>query len=74
MNVYVASAVNQLFRFDAKNRVLSPHTPTDFLQAGTAAIGSRMAAYAALDGTDKYDVILLQSHLSTVSQELIALV
>jgi hypothetical protein len=74
MNVYVASAVNQMFRFDAKNRVLSPHTPTDFLQAGTATLGSRMAAYAALDGTDKYDVILLQSHLSTVSQELIALV
>ena len=74
MNIYVASAVNQLFRFDAKNRVLSPHTPTDFLQSGVAAVGSRMAAYAALDGTDKYDVILLQSHLSTVSQELIALV
>ncbi len=74
MNVYVASAVNQLYRFDVKNRVLSPHTATDFLQAGTAAIGSRMAAYAAIDGTDKYDVILLQSHLSTVSQELIALV
>jgi len=74
MNIYVASAVNQLYRFDAKNRVLSPHTPTDFLQAGTAALGGRMAAYAALDGTDKYDVVLLQSHLSTVSQELIALV
>jgi hypothetical protein len=74
MNIYVASAVNQIYRFDVKNRVLSPHTPTDFLQGGTGAIGSRMAAYAALDGTDKYDVILLQSHLSTVSQELIALV
>jgi hypothetical protein len=33
-----------------------------------------MAAYAAIDGTDKYDVVLLQSHLSTVSQELIVLV
>jgi hypothetical protein len=74
MNIYVASAVNQLYRFDAKNRVLSPHTPTDFLQSGTATLGSRMAAYAAIDGTDKYDVILLQAHLSTVSQELIALV
>ena len=66
--------MNQIFRFDVKNRVLSPYTPTDFLQSGTAALGSRMAAYAAIDGTDKYDVILLQSHLSTVSQELIALV
>jgi len=74
MNVYVASAVNQLYRFDVKNRVLSPHTPTDFLQSGTATLGSRMAAYAAIDGTDKYDVILLQAHLSTISQELIALV
>lgn len=74
LNVYVASAVNQLYRFDCKNRVLSPHTPTDFLQSGTAALGGRMAAYAAIDGTDKYDVILLQAHLSTVSQELLALV
>ena len=74
VNVYVASTVNQLYRFDAKNRVFSPHTATDFLQAGTATAGSRMAAYAALDGTDKYDVILLESHLSTVAQELIALV
>lgn len=74
VNIYVASAVNQMYRFDAKNRVLSPHTPTDFLQSGTAAVGGRMAAYAAVDGTDKYDVILLQSHLSSVSQELIALV
>jgi hypothetical protein len=74
LNIYVASAVNQLFRFDSKNRVLSPHTPTDFLQSGTATAGGRMAAYAAIDGTDKYDVVLLQAHLSTVSQELISLV
>ena len=74
INMYVASAVNQIFRFDAKNRVLSPYTPTDWLQSGTAALGGRMAAYAAIDGTDKYDCILLQAHLSTISQELIALV
>lgn len=74
INVYAASVVNQMYRFDVKNRVLSPHTPTDFLQSGTAAIGGRMAAYSAIDGADKYDVVLLQSHLSTVSQELIALV
>jgi hypothetical protein len=74
INMYAASAVNQIFRFDAKNRVLSPFTPTDFLQSGTAALGGRMAAYAAIDGTDKYDVVLLESHLSTVSQELIVLV
>jgi hypothetical protein len=74
MNIYTASAINQIFRFDVENRVLSPYTPTDFLQSGTAAVGGRMAAYAAIDGTDKYDVVLLMSHLSTVSQELIVLV
>jgi hypothetical protein len=74
LNIYVANQVNQIYRFDSKNRVLSPYTPTDFLQAGTATIGSRMAAFAAIDGTDKYDVVLLQSHLSTVTQELLVLV
>lgn len=74
INVYVASQISQIYRFDAKNRVFSPYTPTDFIQAGTAAIGGRIAAYAAIDGTDKYDVVLLQSHLSTISQELIPLV
>jgi hypothetical protein len=53
---------------------LSPYTPTDFLQSGAAAVGGRVVAYAAIDGTDKYDVVLLQSHLSTVSQELVVLV
>jgi hypothetical protein len=74
VNVYVASAINQIYRFDAKNRVFSPYVPTDFIQSGAAAQGGRMAAYAAIDGTDTYDVVLLQSHLSTISQELIALV
>jgi hypothetical protein len=74
INVFVASAINQIYRFDAKNRVFSPYTSTDFLQSGTAAAGSRVAAYAAIDGTDKYDVVFVQSHLSTVGQELICLV
>ena len=74
VNVYVASQISQIYRFDVKNRVFSPYTPTDWIQAGVAAAGGRMAAYAAIDGTDKYDVVLLQSHLSTISQELIALV
>jgi hypothetical protein len=74
INVYVASQVSQIYRFDAKNRVFSPYTPTDFIQSGSATAGGRMAAYAAIDGTDKYDVVLLQSHLSTISQELIPLV
>lgn len=74
MNIYVASAANQIYRFDVKNRVLSPFTATDNIQAGTATLGQRMAAYAALDGTDTYDVVLLMSHLSTTSQELVVLV
>ena len=74
MNLYVASAVNQIYRFDVQNRVLAPFTPTDFLQTGTAALGNRMCCYAALDGTDTYDVVFLQSHLSTVAQELVVLV
>ena len=74
LNLYVASAVNQIYRFDVQNRVLSPFAPTDFLQVGTAAAGNRMATYAALDGTDTYDVVLLQSHLSAVTQELVVLV
>jgi len=74
LNAYVASANNQFFRFDVQNRVLSPYTNTDFIQAGTAAVGKRIAAYAALDGTDTYDLVLMQSHLSTISQELVVLV
>lgn len=74
INIYVASAINQMYRFDVKNRVLSPFTPTDFLQSGTAVVAKRMAAYAAIDGTDNYDVVLLQAHLSTVSQEMVVLV
>ena len=74
MNLYAASAVNQIFRFDVQNRVLSPYASTDFLQAGTATLGNRMAAYVAQDGNDLYDVVLMQSHLAVNAQELIALV
>lgn len=74
LNIYVVNAVNQLYRFDVQNRVMAPFTPTDFLQAGTAATSKRIACYAAVESTDKYDVILLQSHLSTVAQEMVVLV
>jgi hypothetical protein len=74
MNIYAASAVNQVYRFDVQNRALNPFTPTDWIQAGAAAAGKRMAAYAALDGNDTYDVVLLQSHLSTIAQEMVVLV
>jgi hypothetical protein len=74
MNIYAASGINQMYRFDTKNRVLSPYTPTDWIQAGTAAAGNRMAAYAALDGTDLYDCVFLQAHTATNAFELIPLI
>lgn len=74
LNLYVASAVNQIYRFDVQNRVLSPFTPTDTIQAGTAAVGKRMACYCALDGNDTYDVVYLMNHLSTIGQEMVVLV
>ena len=74
MNIFVGSALNQIFRFDVKNRVLSPYTPTDILQGNTAVAGNRMAAYCAVDGAQNYDVIMLQANGSTICQELIPLV
>jgi hypothetical protein len=74
MNLYVNSTVSQIYRFDVQNRVMSPFTSTDHLQTGTAALGNRMACYAALDGNDTYDVVFLQSHLSTIAHELVVLV
>jgi hypothetical protein len=71
INAYVASAVSQIFRFDVKNRVLSPVTPTDWIQTGAAAVGNRITSITAIDGTDKYSVIFLQAHFSTVCQEMI---
>lgn len=73
-NVYTASAVNQMFRFDAKNRVFSPVVPTDRIQVGTAAVGNRMAAVAIVSTTPKMDLVLLLHHLSTNVDEYIPLV
>lgn len=70
-NVYFASQLNQIRRFDVKNRVLSAFTPTDWIQSGTATAGDRLATFCAIDGTDKYTVVLLNMHLSTVVDELI---
>lgn len=71
MTFYVNGATNQMFRFDVKNRVLQSFTPTDWVQAGTAVVGDRVATYSAIDGSDKYTVVFLQSHLSTICQEII---
>lgn len=66
INNYIASAVNQLQRFDVKNRVLSPFTPTDWIQAGTASAGNRLASVCAFKSdTEKYSCIFLLAHLAT---------
>lgn len=71
INVYTASAVNQIYRYDVKNRVLSAYTPTDWIQTGTAASGDRVATLAVFDGTDKYTNLFLLAHLSSVTMEII---
>lgn len=71
LNVYVASQINQLWRFDVKNRVLQAFTPTDWIQAGTAAVGDRLVTMCIIDGSDKYTCLLLLSHLSTIAMECI---
>lgn len=71
LNIYVASALNQIYRFDTKNGVLTPFTPTGTIQAGAAAVGDRVAPICAIDGTDKYTLVYLVNHLSTIGQEII---
>lgn len=71
LNIYVASQINQLWRFDVKNRVLYAFTPTDWIQAGTAAVGDRVVTMCIIDGTDKYTCLLLLTHLSTIAMECI---
>lgn len=71
LNIYVASALNQIYRFDTKNGVLTPFTPTGTIQAGTAAVGDRVAPICCIDGTDKYTLVYLVNHLSTIGQEII---
>lgn len=73
INAYSVNAINQIFRFDVKNRVFQPYSRTTYIQTGTAVVGSRMAAYVAIDGTDKYGIILLQAMSQTITQELIPL-
>jgi len=71
MNAYAANAINQIYRFDVKNRVLMPFTSTDWVQTGTASVGDRLATIAILDGSDKYTMVFLMSHNSALSQEII---
>lgn len=71
LTFYTASAINQIFRFDVKNRVLNPYTPTDWIQAGTAVVGERLVPFLAIDGSDKYTMLFLMAHLAANSFELI---
>jgi len=71
INIYVNGVTNQIYRFDVKNRVLQAFSPTDWIQSGTAAVGDRVATYCAIDGNDKYTLVFLLAHLSTISQEVI---
>ena len=72
LNNYVASVTNQIQRFDVKNRVLAPYTPTDWVQSGTAAVGGRLATLCSfVSDTEKYTCVYLMAHLSTIAFELI---
>lgn len=71
LNSYAANVLNQMYRFDVKNRVLSPYTPTDWIQTSTGVTGNRIATYVAFDGNNKYDMVFLQTLASAITQELV---
>lgn len=71
LNVFVNNAINQIYRFDLQNRVLSPYTPTEYLQTGTAVVGNRFACYVTIDGSDKYNMLFILNHLQTITEELV---
>ena len=72
VNVYTASAINQIYRFSVKSRTMMPFTPTDWIQAGTAAVGDRIAGYAIIKSdSEVYSGVVLVSHLSTNAFEII---
>lgn len=71
LNIYTASAINQMFRFDILTRSLQAFTPTDWIQAGVAAAGNRVGTLTVIDGANKYTLVFLLSHLAAISQEII---
>jgi hypothetical protein len=74
INIYVSGNLNQIYRFDVKNRVLDSFAQPGFALSGTAASGDRIATYVAIDGNDRYTHVLLMNHTSTISQEITVLV
>ena len=74
LNVYSASAVNQIYRYDVKSRQMSPETNTNFIQTGTAAAGDRVATMLAIRSMSPYEtysVVLQMQHLATLCEELL---
>ena len=74
LNVYSASAINQIYRYDVKARQMSPEANTNFIQAGTAAAGDRIATMLAVRSKSPYEaysVILQIQHLATLAEELV---
>lgn len=74
LNVYTASAINQMYRYDVKNRQMSPEAATNFTQAGTAVAGDRLASMIAIRSTSPYEpysVLLQIQHTATLAEELV---
>lgn len=71
INSYGQNTINQIFRFDLKNRVLAPFTPTEFLQINAGVVGNRFATYLAINGTEKYTMLFLMSMAAPITQELV---
>lgn len=71
INAYNQSVLNQIFRFDVKNRNLAAYVPTDWIQTGAAAVGNRFVSYAGFDNFQPNDVLLLMVASSNITQEII---
>jgi hypothetical protein len=68
-----------MYRFDVRNRVLSPHSAPDVLQTVAAVAGGRIACYAAIDGgavpaTDLYNIAFMQVLGGVIAMELLDLI
>lgn len=74
LTIHSALAINTLYRFDLKNRILTAAPAPDDIQGTAGVAGQRFATYAARDGSDLYDIVFFHSNNNTKTQELIPLV
>lgn len=74
ITVHSALAINTMYKFDVKNRILTSAPAPDDIQSTVGSAGQRLACYAARDGNDLYDIVFLHSNNNTKTQELIPLV